>query len=114
MLFKEQIKPQFVRDKPLCMDQYRVIFATERIPQQQMDVCKTVRPNDTVVVLVQNLFYLLELTHNGYANANSIDGKECCRLFNLVTLFVFIPILCFYTPPGMTISYLYFLAFFVY
>jgi hypothetical protein len=63
----QEIPPEKQGDEPLCMNQYKVLFTTERQPQKTMDSLVTRPCTDTIVVLVKNQFYLLELK-DGYGH----------------------------------------------
>lgn len=63
LLDNEKIPPQSASSKPLCMEPFKTIFTTERQPELEIDRLVLVKPRETVVVLVNNQFYLLEYTH---------------------------------------------------
>jgi len=60
----EKYPPQYAGNKPLCMAPYKTIFTSERQPGPEIDKLVMLKPKPTVVVMVKNQFYLLELQNS--------------------------------------------------
>eukprot|EP01114_Cavostelium_apophysatum_P012779 TRINITY_DN2942_c0_g1_i4.p1 TRINITY_DN2942_c0_g1~~TRINITY_DN2942_c0_g1_i4.p1 ORF type:complete len:627 (+),score=164.81 TRINITY_DN2942_c0_g1_i4:91-1971(+) len=61
VLKREEIPAEYMGKTPLCMNQYRAIFTTARIPGENQDVLLNTEPTSKVTVLYRSKFHLLDL-----------------------------------------------------
>uniref|UniRef100_A0A6B2L0J9 Choline/carnitine acyltransferase domain-containing protein n=1 Tax=Arcella intermedia TaxID=1963864 RepID=A0A6B2L0J9_9EUKA len=65
MLDQGQIAPELQKKTKLCMNQYRTLFTSERVPRRDMDELVVVPASNTVVVLSENQIFSFELIERG-------------------------------------------------
>jgi hypothetical protein len=65
MIETEQLKPLMLHDTvPLCMDQYKRVFGTTRIPKRDVDILRHIPFSRHVVVVRRSRFYKLKTIHD--------------------------------------------------
>lgn len=65
LVTSETLEPDTARSGPLCMEQYKYMFNSTRIPQPGSDVTRVSDPrvNNYIIVLRRNRFFKLDLAH---------------------------------------------------
>ncbi|KAK2761770.1 polyketide synthase [Arachnomyces sp. PD_36] len=74
------IQPRFVNEQPLCMDLYKYLFNTARIPQVGPDVLKQYPGNEYLVVLRRGHVFRVDFD----AQADSITHERLEVIFNMI------------------------------
>lgn len=64
-LLGEKKAPHYLGKDPLCMNQYRYLFTTARIPGETEDKLITLIPSNEIIVIHKKQYYALPLTHEG-------------------------------------------------
>jgi len=77
MIDKETFPVEKVRDTPLCMDQYRILFSTCRIPGEKTDYSKVVfnSPYKFIIAIHRDQFYQMQVLDDD-GQILSIDDLE--------------------------------------
>ncbi|KAJ3248221.1 Carnitine O-acetyltransferase mitochondrial [Chytriomyces hyalinus] len=67
LVTSQELVPDMARKAPLCVNQYRYLFNSCRIPQRGEDIARTADPseNNHIIVMRKNQFYVLELVVDG-------------------------------------------------
>ena len=75
---REAIPAEYMKEYPLCMNQYKNIFGISRLPGEKADTLSTVFPATArhIVVMIDDKMYKVEVVHqNGtHATAKEIRG----------------------------------------
>nr|KAJ3423289.1 hypothetical protein HK105_006666 [Polyrhizophydium stewartii] len=74
----EQLPVEFAKDKPLCMNQYRNMFSTTRIPGSPADKIRTMHPAPAkhIIVLARDQIYKVDVLRD---NGGRVPIKEIER-----------------------------------
>ena len=77
LLRREELTPDVFKGKPLCMDQFKALFGSCRVPKQDRDVVEVVHDSSHIVVLAKNQFYYFTaLWPDGTVAVSEADIKE--------------------------------------
>lgn len=71
----EELPRDYARDTPLCMDQYRHIFATARIPDRPVDRVETYTDSRHIVVLCREQFFVVQVVDD--SDQHAIPAHRC-------------------------------------
>ena len=77
LLRREELTPDVFRGTPLCMDQFKALFGSCRVPKKDRDVVEVVHDSSHIVVLCHNQFYYFTaLWPDGIVAVSEGDIKE--------------------------------------
>mmetsp|Transcript_9653 Transcript_9653/g.21608 ORF Transcript_9653/g.21608 Transcript_9653/m.21608 type:complete len:772 (+) Transcript_9653:254-2569(+) len=77
VLRREDLCPDVFKGRPLCMDQFKALFGSCRIPRASKDCVEVVPNSQHIVVLAKNQFYYFTaLWPDGTVAVNESDIKE--------------------------------------
>jgi carnitine O-acetyltransferase len=63
LIDSEQLPPEYIKDKPLCMNQYTKIFGTTRVPGEKADSVVSQYPTTAkhIIVLIKNQIFKVDV-----------------------------------------------------
>jgi hypothetical protein len=76
MIYSEAVPAEYMKEYPLCMNQYKNIFGISRLPGEKADTLSTVFPATArhIVVMINDSMYKVDVIHSDgtYGTAKEI------------------------------------------
>jgi carnitine O-acetyltransferase len=82
MLDKGTFPPEYIRDRPLCMNQYTEMFGMTRIPGEKADTLKIDKTSNAkhIIVMTKDQMYKLDVVHSDGRRATIADLERYTKL----------------------------------